>query len=611
MSTQPMRLQNTAFFLEKLASDCAPFQYIRELTVNSIQAILARRDRGWTGDGQIHWDVEWKRLEAQPGVFKLQISDNGVGMTGPEMERYINSLASSGREQSFSGNFGVGAKITAGVLNPEGLVYKSWVDGVGALAILHKDTRVNPPIYGLRQLELHNGTFAHHAAVSIELKPEPIDECGTAVTLLGNSETDITMKPIGQPLKWLIKYLNSRFYSLPERIEIKVRDFSKADPSEWPSSPEVGMHEQGSQLRTVKGMKRHLEDHEEVRHGELRLSNATAYWYILPQEPIRQHDIWETSAQIAALYQGELYERRVGRNANARIRDFGILFGYERIVLYIEPDQSIRDLAPNTARSQLVVAGGGLPWDSWAQEFRQSLPQPIKEMMDGIVACAEIRDHREAIRRRLRDIRDLFRLSRYRRNPRGNLSVAGSQTGGNPRVNGGPGGGNSTGGRTGGSGGGAGALYNAYLAVGGETASEIATRVNEPDVTWVSVANGSRAVDDDLEDRAARYDETGNVIYANSDFRVYTDMMQEVGRRYPGVPVDEVKSVVEEWFEQQLVEAVLGARSLRGSPEWDTTSLEQAVSPIALTTAVLPRYSMMRMISRVLGARFGAASSQE
>jgi uncharacterized membrane protein YgcG len=609
MPTSPLKVDNTAFLIEKLASDCAPLQYVRELTVNAIQAIQARRQGGWNGAGEVHWDVDWPLLEQRPGVFKLQISDNGTGMTGPEIERYINSLSASGRVQGLDANYGLGAKITAGVLNPAGLVYKSWVDGVGAVAILHKDAEAD--VYGLQQLKLPDGNFGHHSPISDEAKAPPIDTNGTAVVLFGQNDDDITMKPAGQPLKWLIKYLNTRFYEIPDDITIKVRDFSKADPAMWPSSPDVGLAQGGSQMRTVKGMKRHLEEHREVTSGTVDLKTATVRWHILPESSIQQSDIWETAPHCAAIFQGELYELRAGRSAYGRIRDFGVVFGYDRIVLYVEPKADKLSVTANTARSQLVVAGGGLPWDEWAAEFRQQLPKPIQDLMDGIASKAGAGNYREAIRRRLRDIRDLFRISRYRRSAQGGHLVSGTSPGGSTRSGGGGGlGGGGGGGGGGVSGGGAGNLYGAFISAGGDPAAEIAGRLNDPDVKWVSVGKG-RAADDELDDRAARYDERQNIIYANADFRVFTDFTKEVCSRYGNAPPNQVKDMVEEWFAQQLIEAVLGVQALKGSPAWDTSTLETALSPEALTTAVMPRYNTMRQITRSLGAKLGAAAGTD
>src|SRR5437899_63303 len=105
--TLPMTVKNTGFLLDRLGQDCHPLQFLRELNQNAIEAV--RR----TGKpGQIVWDVDWTSLEQTgSGIMKLCVVDTGDGMTGPEMVEHINKLSSSSAEQSFSGNFGVGAKI--------------------------------------------------------------------------------------------------------------------------------------------------------------------------------------------------------------------------------------------------------------------------------------------------------------------------------------------------------------------------------------------------------------------------------------------------------------------------------------------------------------------
>jgi hypothetical protein len=72
-----------------------------------------------------------------------------------------------------------------------------------------------------------------------------------------------------------------------------------------------------------------------------------------------------------------------------------------------------------------------------------------------------------------------------------------------------------------------------------------------------------------LEDRAAKYLPHHDLIMANADFRVFNDMVDRwcVKYRQPGAR-EVVKDVVQEWFEQQLVEAVMGAQALRDARQW-------------------------------------------
>jgi hypothetical protein len=606
MATQLMKVDNTAFLIEKLASDCSPRQYVRELTKNAIEAIQERQKDDQSEAGLIVWDADWLIVE-QKGVYKLQISDNGTGMSGDEMESYINSLSSSGRVQSLTENFGMGAKITAGVENPLGLIYKSWKSGKGEMCHLWKDPE--KLAYGLKQFQLPNGDFAHHVPIDDATKPKNINDFGTAVVLLGKDEDEHTMKPEGQPLKWLIKYLNTRFYKIPENITIKVRDFSRSDPRDWPANASVQMKDGGSQERTIKGMHQHLAD-TSVNNGSQILSDATIHWYILPDKKIEQADIWESTAHIGALFQDELYEMKTGRNSFARIREFGLVFGSDRVVIYAEPNSEKLDVAANISRSGLLVRGEELPWAKWASEFRSNLPQELKELMDEIVSSSDTKDHRDAIRRRLREIRDLMRITRYKRTSHGKILIDGFHPGGDGSI---PDGSTRTrlGSSRNASGGSVGDLYGAFISQTGQPGVEIAERSNDPEVKWVSVKDSTRSSEDDLEDRAALYLRESNMIQANSDFRVFQDMIREVGSRYGNTPeiVGQIKDTVEEWFEQQLIEAVLGVQNLQGSPAWDSLTLEKALSAEALTTAVMPRYNTYRMITRSLGARLGAAAS--
>jgi len=50
-----------------------------------------------------------------------------------------------------------------------------------------------------------------------------------------------------------------------------------------------------------------------------------------------------------------------------------------------------------------------------------------------------------------------------------------------------------------------------------------------------------------------------------------------------------VEAVVKEWFQQQLVETVLGALALRKSGNWSEQEVEGLWTEEALTSAVLPR----------------------
>jgi hypothetical protein len=595
-----MKVDNTAFLIERLASDCAPLQYVRELTENSIQAIQARRDRGWSGEGQVIWDVDWLLVEKQ-GVYKLEISDNGTGMTGPDIERYINHLAASGRVQDLHKNFGLGAKITACVLNPDGLIYKSWVDGAGVLAILCKDEETG---YGLRQLKLKDGTYGHYQPLGDAAKSPPIDTCGTAVTLMGKSTSEDTFMPPEAKNKWLIKYLNDRYFEFPPDITIQVRNFQKTERSGWPTRRDQKMGEEsGSQMRTIKGMKHFLDDNAPQK-GVQPLTGAKVHWWIFPKGGVSQADIWESRAHCAAIYQRELYDFTRGRAGTARIREFGIPIGTSRVVLYVEPDLSGGDILSDTARSSLRKGGEPLPWSEWANEFRERMPAEIKAMMEEEIASTAGEDNSSSNKERLKEIQDLLRFANYRPSSSGGQPVTPSTPGGSPgdRQQGGQGGGSG-----GGGGGGRGGNPYADLAKDGPEKGDPVRNDPYPRVRWMSEAD--EGFPEDVQDRAAMYDDVNNYLTMNKDFRGYRDLVAFFAKDFNVTGEDSrmeiVVKKVQEILELQAVEVIYTMRALKAEENWAGDPVKAALTPEALTAALCPRYAMTATIRRSLGQAMG------
>ncbi len=102
------------------------------------------------------------------------------------------------------------------------------------------------------------------------------------------------------------------------------------------------------------------------------------------------------------------------------------------------------------------------------------------------------------------------------------------------------------------------------------------------------------------------------MLMINGDFRVFNDMVDRWCQKYSHAsgarPV--VESVVREWFEQQLVETIMGALTLRGSSQWTIQDLERLWGEEALTAAVLPRYHIDMNVKRTLGSKIGSLKEQ-
>ena len=320
----PMTVDNVGFLLDRLGQDCSPLQYLRELTQNSIEAVLRARKAG-----QVIWDVDWTSYDLGDGPMKVCIVDTGDGMTGDDMIRFINQLSSSGAKQSFTGNYGVGAKIAAATKNPAGVIYQSWKNSEGYMVQLEKSPATGE--YGLRQWELTDGTYSHYLPLDDAVKPGEVGAHGTKVILVGMRTSDNTMAPpadAASPSRWISKYLNTRYFQFPSGVTVRAREG-------W-DSPRTDKDR--NVLRTITGQKPYLDQHATVS-GVHALSGAKVHWWILKDEAAISNNsgFIESAGHVAALYQNELYDRATARAGTAVLQRFGILFGNRFVVLYVEP----------------------------------------------------------------------------------------------------------------------------------------------------------------------------------------------------------------------------------------------------------------------------------
>ncbi len=575
----PMNVAEPSFLVDRLGQDCRPEQFLRELTQNSIEAIIRTG-----GPGQIVWQAAPRFFFPESRQFgsKLSISDNGCGMTAQELELFINRLTASGSQPSLSGNFGVAAKIATASRNPLGVVYQSWKHGVGHQAWLCRDETSGR--YGLRRFPIDEELFRHHPAVPEKFRPLIIDGHGTQVILLGRSEEEDTTKApdgIADSPTWISKYLNSRYFSFPQGVTVRVHE--GCTPSGLPGN-----------IRTLTGMESYLDQHA-IHSGVVKLTQSMARWWILEDGSHLSSDaaFIQSSGHVAALYQSEVYEMHSGNQGIGMLQRCGVIFGCRRVVIYFEPRSGGSQVTSNTARSNLLLNNQPLPWDDWAREFRKKLPAKLRRFVQEQGVLASDRDHGQAVRRRIEKVVHLFRPTRYRLHPAGSEQVddqragddaqaaqsrddhcvgdQGKKTcrdternhkGGSPREHGKP-----------------------------------ANKITEPDyptVKWIRVEDGTQPPEF-IEDRAASYLPDQNILQINDDFVPLNDLITyccKDAADFPGAR-DFVATLVRTWYEQSLVETVIGVRALRNRKEWSDRAIEQALSPEALTPAVMQRYHIV------------------
>jgi hypothetical protein len=553
--------------IRNLGRDCTPDQYIREFVKNSIEACQR------TGLEQRKIVLDYNHgIAAKSNIFKLTFLDNGDGMSLEQMTNLLNNLSASGATANEHMNYGVGAKIASLTRNHFGVHYESWKEGRGHSILI----RYNPKfdVYGIQGFPDGKDGIVYYRELAEA--PKLMDTHGTCVTLFGMSlEQDTMAPPHGMGANsdsWLLDYLNRRFFTLPEGIEILVRVGYAQDKTK------PNLH----YLAKATGFAA-LANEQSQERGVLQLEGAKAHWWILKPGS-------SLSGQTALINQGEVFD--VSDARSNRLAHFGILVGRNRIIIMIEPEDAVQ----NTARTSLVrTDGAALNWTAWQDEFRSNMPVQINAFIDSLLRENTQVSHKKAITQRLSALKALFILGGYQHlkvvfekpepvvqsveedldsvlelsEASAPIADAPEETPKEPEV---------------------------------PKTKEDEPEIDEEDNLFPQVEWTTEDRSPQIAGKAAEYSEITNVVLANRDFKGFADLVQFFNDKYAGTEnIDQViVSGVNEAIEQALMECVAGAISLRGQAHWSNQQVNVALSPEALTTAVMQRYWMVAYVDQVI-----------
>lgn len=640
------RVENADFIANKLAAELLPYQEYREAFKNAEEAVtrrMAAEDK--TTGGRIELDVDWHlHTQAAGNPWFVSVADNGDGMLRAELEVYMTTLAVQGanQNQSLTGNQGMGLKISGPTRHKAGVLIRSLKDGERSMVQIGWDGFE----YGLIELGEHGELVVTAEESSF---PDFILEqgSGTVVTFLGNAASDAapdnTFKPNREFGNWLFKYLNTRFYRLGHAgIEVVVR-VPSGGVDEWPNDRAeadermrgVGKSFNLSHVRgtatvwdtasdKLDGMTRGIVDLPGV--AAAGIPNARIHWWVLPVG--RGTDVSSrtySGGSVGVLYQNELHDWRTSNQANPFLARMGVLFGKNRFGFVLEPIGP--NISSDFARAHVLVDGTPVlesaAWLAWADQFREQIPEPIQETMAEEQAQLQEDDPDRArrIRDRLKDVMQLLRPKRARRDQNGEVKATG------PSVTS--------------SGEGAGPVVDIPIGPGvrvksdkprgigaalaqvdpeGDPATEVFSMltitpkwVTEAEAESITIVNGNGK---GLKDRAAalagEHGSTADVLLLNRDFRGFQSIvsaMNDWGNSDGGDDVAKaIETYAQEWIEQKMVEAVVGLRQLENGVTWTATNFDDALSPVALTAAFMAdRYHTLREIKRQIGPMRQAA----
>ena len=634
MKSQKLSIADNKAFVDRMHNDCSPQQEIRELTVNSIQSVM--RKFGSKEGGVVTWDVDWM-LYNENEPRKLCIVDNGDGIEGDNMELFLNHLSSGIQSRDASGdtNYGIGAKISALPLNKAGLIYQSWVTGstVGNAIRLGLDSE---NAYAILPM---NGKI--RVNVPISSAPAAILQCGhgTKATMLGNYDAQDTLSTPDHALggsKWLSRYLNAKFWSIPPQVSLYAREWADAPPREQgnQSSPNF--------KRKISGLGAFVNTHAE-HQGVVELTNAImpdgtqvkakARWFILKEDaPKSAGSYMPSKGHIACLMNNnsvvEIYEPRYHTNSLMR---FGVLAQHSRVFIMIEPDASTPNLTTTAGRDALKIGKYRMPWESWEEEFASKLPSEIMDLYSPDPNTTSIRDKLKKIHDFLDNIPTFAKMSKMLEERRVIKALQGDEDEVNgvfergnkikpigPKPNPGviidPRSNERSRSK----------LEEAFMRV--EVVDQPTNiRVDDfevPEFMWVSETPdpaygiGEAVVEEDgtceMHDRFATYLPAPNMLRVNYDFRGFQHFLELMLKDEQSVSKrDIIIRQVMESFEITLAETVLGVRSLSSEGTWSKEDEAKALSPEALTATAMQRYHAKQVLARNINRSIGKRNTKE
>jgi len=590
--------KGVSFMVHRLGSEVGPLKQVRELLINCFEAIDAYQmshpdENSFKGEVEVCADPYFLKHHK---VRKAAFCDNGIGMDLRELRLYFNTLAQSGKRQSINENFGVGAKISTAAWNPFGVEIRSWKDGRGFLVRIAYDPGTDQ--YGLEQFSGPDGTYPDYVDLAqIEENPDDfkssiIRDHGTMVVLLGNDiRHDTTLAPNSPEVThqdyWFQLVANKQFYKIPHGITLTSK-LASVD-----GKPHT---------RTIAGYASVLEEFE-LKSGSIHLPDAVAYWWILDEsrslELYRKRPYYHAfsgtkkQGHVAAIYRGELFDFTSHDAAIPLLQKFGILAGYNHVVIYVEPTPALAVTANLTRTSLVLPDGTSLPWNRWAENFFNKMPAELADYVEKNQTVAS-KTETEYVREQISKYKEFLQVRGHR--PARNGTETGEVDGNDGDSKIGTGKGRGTG-QQGDSAAARRPSVHIRKGPGPTVVSDLLLNFT-PKWNWVSENEASH-----LKSRAAHFEVERNFLEVNQDFSVFQELIEYglnlIVPEKRDLHRNRAEGIAKQLYLTQLVWTVMSAMaSFRHREGWRGEGFDKLVSDEALTAAVLPRVYLLNDMKR-------------
>ena len=449
--------------------------------------------------------------------------------------------------------------------------------------------------YGLEQFSLPDGTYPDFLDLSQvenaeDFKSPVIDNHGTMVILLGEAlDHDTTLAPASPEVThkdyWFQHVANKQFFRIPHGVTLTSK---------------LALVDGKPHTRTITGYGSVLDEFG-LKSGSVNLKDATAHWWILDES--RSVDLYrrrpyyhafsgtKKQGHVAAIYRGELFDFMSHDAAIPLLQKFGILAGYNHVVIYVEPTQALAVTANLTRTSLVLPDGTSLPWNRWAGEFYDHLPSDLANYVERNQSVAS-KTETEYVKEQINKYKEFLQVKAYR--PAKNGVETGEMNDGDANL------GISRSRGTGQSAGGTGSRRpSVHIKKGvGQTAIDDLLLNFTPKWNWVSENDASH-----LKARAAHFEVERNFLEVNQDFNVFRELVDYglnlVVPEQREAHRNRAETIAKQLYLTQLVWTVMSAMaSFRHREGWRGEGFDKLVSDEALTAAVLPRVYLLNDMKR-------------